>query len=80
MNEYKLMVQTTTGMVPWEYNFNMASDAMAVDYAKSIAAQFNSVRWFMGMGVWRMNSAEPGDATHVVELRIKDEPHVYETT
>lgn len=49
MIQFKLQLQTTMVGLPWEYDFGMASRAMAEDYAKRvIGQQFGHVSWFMG--------------------------------
>ncbi len=49
MQSYKMVTQTTTGGLQWEYDFEMASDATAIEYTLYHTAQFAGVRWFMSM-------------------------------
>jgi hypothetical protein len=79
MQSYKMVTQTSTGGLQWEYNFDMASDAMATDYAMRHTAQFACVPWFMSMVLFKDEA--PGTATtqdwvFVAEYAPEDKPRV----
>ena len=55
MATYKLQWQSFTIGVPWQYDLEIASDAMAIDYAKRTAETDLGFRaGGMALHVWRM--------------------------
>lgn len=55
--QYKMQLQTSTGGLPWEYNFDMNSDKMAREYTRRIAIQFEHVPWFMSLILWGLHTS-----------------------
>jgi hypothetical protein len=51
----KLQCQTTSGHLSWEYNCELPTANMAIEYARSHAKSFACCEWFMGLLVWDMD-------------------------
>lgn len=73
MNKYMMILQTSTGGISWEYSFYMASDKMALDYARRHTKSFAGVRWFMALLLWRL---EP--EVLLAEFKLSEDPVVHE--
>jgi hypothetical protein len=72
MINYKMQVQTSTGGVCWEYNFEMASNAMAAEYAMRHTKQFAGVNWFMSLLLWRRDEFDTEDWRVVGEYGLNE--------
>ena len=60
--QYKMVLQTATGHLGWEYCFDIASDRMAITYAASHAKSFASCSWVHSILVFNIDPREPCEA------------------
>ena len=60
MKEYRMVIQTTAGHIGWEHSFEMASDNMAMEYAKRHATDFLGVQWFDAIALFDMSDPRYG--------------------
>lgn len=68
---YLLQWQPWGASLPWEYAFDMASDAMAIEYGKGIAAISLGFRAeALALLVWRVNESEKLLARFVLDKPI----------
>ena len=68
MKDYRMVCQTTTGSLQWEYSYTSASNEMAIGYAASHAKQFAGVRWFMALLVFTIDKEEGGELIAICTL------------
>lgn len=72
MNDYKMQWNPAVVGLQWEYNFTMASDAMAYDYTKRQVKQISGASSFKSLLLWRMSNQ-----TLIGHFKL-DEPSVVE--
>lgn len=72
---YRMQWESATVGLPWQYDFDMPSDRMAIEYAQRHTGQMDS-RTFMAMLLWRMK--DDGDGELIARFAL-NEPTVRNT-
>lgn len=69
MRTYKLICLTSTGCPQFTHDFDIASQDMAIEYAKRIVeTNMQGVRWFHSMDLWQITPEEE----HIANISLPE--------
>lgn len=58
LKTYRVIARTMAHAVPWQYDFDQATEPLAISYASRIARQLASCPWFLGLELFAKGEQE----------------------